>query len=50
MSKPIIYAIGPEYLQHEGLTEEVYPWEDGQRAPTERGTFECQSFLISIRN
>ena len=44
MPKPIIYAIGPEYLQREGLTETVATWEDGQRASTERGTFEWWYF------
>ena len=44
MPKPIIYAIGPEYLKREGLSETVAAWEDGIRAPTERGTFEWWYF------
>lgn len=44
MPKPVIFAIGPEHLKREGLTETVLPWEDGQRAPTRRGTFEWWYF------
>ncbi len=44
MSKPVIFAVGPEFLSREGLTETVLPWEDGQRAATLRGTFEWWYF------
>ena len=44
MPKPIIFATGPEFRQREGLTETVMPWEDAQRASTERGTFEWWYF------
>lgn len=44
MPKPIIYAIGPESLRREGLSETLATWEDGLRAPTERGTFEWWYF------
>ncbi len=44
MPKPIIYAIGPEYLKREGLSETVAHWEDGMRVSTERGTFEWWYF------
>jgi predicted secreted hydrolase len=44
MVKPVIFAVGPEFLKREGLTETVATWEDGQRAPTHRGTFEWWYF------
>ncbi len=44
MPKPVIFAVGPEHLKREGLTETVAAWEDGQRAPTSRGTFEWWYF------
>lgn len=44
MPKPVIFAVGPEYLKREGLTETVQAWEDGQRAPTGRGSFEWWYF------
>ncbi len=44
MSKPVIFAIGPEFLARDGLTEVVQPWEDARRASTERGTFEWWYF------
>jgi predicted secreted hydrolase len=44
MPKPIIFAVGPEHLKREGLSETVARWEDGQRAPTQRGTFEWWYF------
>lgn len=40
MPKPVIFAVGAEYLEREGLSERVESWEDGLRASTERGTFE----------
>ncbi len=44
MPKPVVFAVGPEFLQRDGLTEQVESWEDGQRAPTVRGTFEWWYF------
>jgi hypothetical protein len=44
MSKPVFFAVGPEFLKREGLTDTVAAWEDGQRAPTRRGTFEWWYF------
>jgi predicted secreted hydrolase len=44
MPKPVIFAVGSEYLEREGLTETVASWEDGQRASTHRGTFEWWYF------
>jgi predicted secreted hydrolase len=44
MSKPIIFAVTPEDLKREGLTKTVSGWEDGQRVPTQRGTFEWWYF------
>ncbi len=39
MSKSITFCLGPEFLQRDGLTETVAPWEDGLRADTGRGFF-----------
>jgi hypothetical protein len=44
LSKPIFFAVGPEYLQRDGLTEIVVPREDGQRALTTPGNFEWWYF------
>ncbi len=44
MPKPVIFAVGPEFLARDGLTETIQPWEDGQRAETGRGTFEWWYF------
>src|SRR5512137_266196 len=44
MPKPVIFAVGPEHLQREGLTEAITTREDAQRAPTDRGTFEWWYF------
>jgi hypothetical protein len=44
MPKPVIFAVGSESLEREGLTEMVQSWEDGQRASTRRGTFEWWYF------
>lgn len=44
MAKPVIFAIGPEFLARDGLTETVRPWEDGLRAEPVRGTFEWWYF------
>src|SRR5512136_574082 len=44
MTRPIFFAVGSEYLQRDGLTAKVLPWEDGQRAPTDPGSFEWWYF------
>ncbi len=44
MPKPITFAVGPEFLRRDGLTETIAPWEDGQRVPTEPGSFEWWYF------
>ncbi len=44
MPKTIIYAVGPEFLERDHLTEKVAIWEDGQRAPTSPGNFEWWYF------
>jgi predicted secreted hydrolase len=44
MPKPVIFAVGPEFLERDGMTESVAAWEDGQRAPTQRGSFEWWYF------
>lgn len=44
MSQPVIFAVGPEFLARDGLTETVQPWEDGLRAATGRGSFEWWYF------
>ncbi len=37
MPKSITFGLGPEFLQRDGLTETIAPWEDGLRADTGRG-------------
>jgi hypothetical protein len=44
MPKPVIFAIGSEFLKREGLAKTIAAWEDGQRAPTQRGSFEWWYF------
>jgi predicted secreted hydrolase len=44
MPRPVLFAVGPEFLARDGLTETVQPWEDGQRAPLTRGHFEWWYF------
>jgi len=44
MLKPVIYAVGKEFLERDHLTASVADWEDGQRAPTGRGHFEWWYF------
>ncbi len=44
MAEPVIFAVGPDHLKREGLTETVETWEDGLRAPTHPGTFEWWYF------
>ncbi len=44
MPKPVIFAVGPEHLAREGLSQAVETREDGLRAPTQRGTFEWWYF------
>lgn len=44
MPKPIFFAVGPEFLARDGLTETVLPREDGQRASTGPGSFEWWYF------
>ena len=44
MPKPIIFSVGPEFLERERLTSTVQAWEDGQRASTKRGEFEWWYF------
>lgn len=44
MPKPIIFALGPEFLARDGLTETVAAWEDGLRADTGPGNFEWWYF------
>ncbi|MCX7608690.1 MAG: hypothetical protein N2049_05675 [Anaerolineales bacterium] len=44
MPKPVIFAVGPEFLARDGLTETIQPWEDGLRAEPRRGTFEWWYF------
>jgi hypothetical protein len=39
-SKPVIFAVTPEFLKRDELTETILPWEDGLRIHTGRGTFE----------
>jgi len=40
MPKPVIFAITPELLKRDNLTETIAPWEDGIRIDTGRGSFE----------
>ncbi len=44
MPKPVTFAVGPEFLKREGINETVATWEDGQRAPTQHGSFEWWYF------
>jgi predicted secreted hydrolase len=44
MPEHVIYAVGPEFLQRDHLTDKVALWEDGQRAPTTPGHFEWWYF------
>jgi predicted secreted hydrolase len=44
MPKPVIFAVGPEFLEREHLTEKVALHEDGQRLGTDPGTFEWWYF------
>jgi hypothetical protein len=44
MTKPIYFAVGSKYLEMDGLTDTVLPWEDGQRVNTNPGTFEWWYF------
>lgn len=44
MAKPVIFGTTPEFLAREGLSETIQPWEDGQRASTDRGSFEWWYF------
>lgn len=50
MARPIIFAIGPEFLARDGLSETVQPWEDGLRAETGRGNFEWWYFDAHFDN
>ncbi len=44
MPKPVIFALAPEFLARDGLTETIQPWEDSLRASTGRGAFEWWYF------
>nr|BAL52733.1 hypothetical conserved protein [uncultured Chloroflexota bacterium] len=44
MPRPVIFAVGPEFLARDGLSKTVQPWEDGLRAETSRGYFEWWYF------
>lgn len=44
MSRPVIYAVGPEFLERDHLTEKVALWEDGLRASIGPGHFEWWYF------
>ncbi|MEZ0395317.1 MAG: lipocalin-like domain-containing protein [Anaerolineales bacterium] len=44
MPKPVLFAVGPEFLARDGLTATIQPWEDGRRAEPVRGTFEWWYF------
>jgi hypothetical protein len=44
MAKPIILGTTPDFLAREGLIETILPWEDGQRAETNPGSFEWWYF------
>ncbi len=44
MAKPVIFAVGEEFLRRDGLGKQVAEWEDGLRAPTDPGTFEWWYF------
>jgi len=40
MPKPVIFAVTPEFLKRDSLTEAIAPWEDGIRIDTGSGSFE----------
>lgn len=44
MPKPVIFAMGDEFLKRDQLSSVVTPREDGRRLPTGRGTFEWWYF------
>jgi len=44
MTKPLYFGVGSEYLERDGLTNQVASWEDGQRAPVTPGYFEWWYF------
>jgi len=44
MTKSVIFAIGPEALQREGLREKPEAWEDGLRVDPKPGNFEWWYF------
>lgn len=44
MNKPVIPAVGPEFLARDRLAPEPEPWEDGLRADTGPGSFEWWYF------
>jgi hypothetical protein len=44
LPKSITFGLGPPFLQRDGLTETVAPWEDGLRAETGPGHFEWWYF------
>jgi hypothetical protein len=44
MTKSVIPAIGPEFLERDGLAPEPATWEDGLRADTGPGSFEWWYF------
>jgi len=44
MTKEIIFGIGDEFLQREGLKARVEPWEDGMRTVGSRSDFEWWYF------
>jgi len=44
MTKPVIFAVTPEFMARDGLTEIIQPWEDGLRAETGPGSFEWWYF------
>ena len=44
MPKPVIFAVGPEFLERDHLANQVGMWEDGQRAPTVPDHFEWWYF------
>lgn len=44
MSKPVIFAVTPEFLKRDELSENIAPWEDGLRIDTGHGTFEWWYF------
>lgn len=38
--QPIFFAVTPEFMKRDGLTETIVAWEDGLRIDTGRGSFE----------